>query len=116
MLRKTPLKRSRRKEPTAYEKRHQLRVRQQGCIVCGREASIHHVTAYADRMGRLPRDEMVVVPLCPQHHQAVFDSSSMPISVEMLGHRGFYMEHGIDLYREAVRLKAETEQLERRAA
>jgi hypothetical protein len=59
---------------------------------------------------------MVVVPLCPQHHQAVFDSSSMPISVEMLGHRGFYMEHDIDLYAEALRLKAGTEELERKAA
>jgi hypothetical protein len=102
-----PMKR-RRKEPSAFEKRHQDRVRAMGCLVCGREASIHHVTGYADRMGRLPRDEMLVAPLCPQHHQAVFDSASMPISVEMLGHRGFYMEHGIDLYAEAVRFRDET--------
>ena len=116
MLRRTPLKSKRRKEPTAYEKRHQDRVRARGCLVCGREASIHHVTAYADRMGRLPRDEMVVVPLCPSHHQAVYDNASMPVSVEMLGHRGFYQEHGIDLYAEAMRFKSETEELERKAA
>jgi hypothetical protein len=102
-----PMKR-RRKEPSAFEKRHQDRVRAMGCLVCGREASIHHVTGYADRMGRLPRDEMLVAPLCPSHHQAVFDSASMPISVEMLGHRGFYFEHGIDLYAEAVRFRDET--------
>jgi hypothetical protein len=36
------------------------------------------------------------------------------LSVEMLGHRGFYMEHGIDLYAEAVRFRDET--LGRKAA
>jgi hypothetical protein len=38
----------------------------------------------------------------------------MPVSVEMLGHRGFYMEHGIDLMAEAERLWTESQ--ERRAA
>lgn len=105
----TPLKR-RRKEPSAFEKRHQLRVRKKGCLVCGREASIHHVTGYADRMGRFGRDEMLVAPLCPQHHQAVYDSASMPVSVERLGHRGFYQEHGIDLLTEAMRFRDESEE------
>jgi hypothetical protein len=116
MLRKTPLKRGRRKEPNAYEKRHQDRVRAKGCLVCGREASIHHVTGYADRIGRLPRDELVVAPLCPPHHQSVHDDASNPTSVERLNHRGFFEKYRIDLYAEALRFKAETEGLERRAA
>lgn len=87
-----------------------------GCLVCGGEATIHHVTGYADRMGRLPRSHQRVVPLCKYHHQAVWDTSSLPKSVEGLGHRGFYQEHGIDLLAEAERLWAETLETERRAA
>ena len=116
MLRKTALKRGPRKGPNAIEKRHHDRVRQMGCLVCGREASLHHVTGYADRMGRLPRDERFVAPLCPQHHQAVYDDASMPVSVERLNHRGFYQEHGIDLLKEAQGFWQISEALERRAA
>jgi hypothetical protein len=114
MLRKTPLKRSRRKEPTALEKRHINRVATLGCLVSGRPATIHHVTGYADRMGRLPRSHQRIVPLAPEYHQAVFDSASMPVSVERLGHRGFFQEHGIDLLAEAERLWAETLEIEAR--
>lgn len=96
------------------ERRHFDRIAALGCLVCGGGASIHHVTGYADRMGRLPRSHQCVTPLCPIHHQAVFDSASMPVSVEMLGHRGFYFEHGIDLYAEATRLWAETLEIEQR--
>lgn len=92
------------------------RVARLGCLVCGGPATIHHVTGYADRMGRITRSHMLVTPLCPLHHQAVFDDASMPVSVERLGHRGFYQEHGIDLYAEAVRLWAISEEFERRAA
>lgn len=116
MLRKTPLKASKGKGPTAMERRHFDRVAQQGCLVCGGEATIHHVTGYADRMGRFPRSHQCVVPLCPTHHQAVFDHASMPQSVERLGHRGFYQEHGIDLLAEATRLWAESMEAERKAA
>lgn len=111
-----PMKRGRKKVPTALEKRHFERVASMGCLVCSGGATIHHVTAYADRMGRLPRSHERIVPLCKYHHQAVWDSASMPISVEVLGHRGFYQEHGIDLYAEAVRLWDETLDMERRAA
>ena len=96
LTRRTPL-RPKGKNKTAAQKRHHDRVAQQGCCVCGRGATIHHVTGYADRMGRLARDEWLVAPLCPQHHQAVFDNASAPQSVEMLGHRGFYQVHGINL-------------------
>lgn len=99
------------------ERRHMNRVAALGCLVCGGEATIHHVTGYADRIGRLPRSHMNVVPLCPPHHQIIYDSQiHFPQSVEALGHRGFYQEHGIDLLAEAKRLWAESEELERKAA
>jgi hypothetical protein len=116
MLGQTPLKRGRGKGPSAIEKRHWSRIAAMGCLVCGGEATIHHVTGWADRMGRLPRSHQRVVPLCKIHHQAVWDSASMPVSVERLGHRGFYQEHGIDLMKEAEALWAISEELERRAA
>jgi hypothetical protein len=78
-------------------------VAEQGCLVCGLPACIHHVTAYADRPGRFSRDDWLVTPLCPIHHQAVHDSASMPVSVERLGHQGFHQEHGVDLFAEAMR-------------
>jgi len=76
-----------------------------GCLVCKAPATIHHVTGWADRMGRAPKRHDRVVPLCPIHHQAVFDPfASDPVSVERLGHRKFYKRHGIDLMAEAERL------------
>jgi hypothetical protein len=71
-------------------------------------------------MGRVPRREDRIVPLCPMHHQAVYDPlASAPISVERLGHRGFFQEHGINLMAEAERLHDEwclIERYEGRAA
>jgi hypothetical protein len=41
--------------------------------------------------------------LCPPHHQKVFDPlASDPISVEGLGHQGFFEKYGIDLLAEAM--------------
>jgi hypothetical protein len=110
------MKRGRGKGPNAAEKRHMDRVAQLGCLVCGGEATLHHVPGHADRMGRLPRSHQLVVPLCPVHHQAVYDDASMPVSVERLGHRGFSQEHGIDLLKEAQGFWAISKELERRAA
>jgi len=93
---------------TAFEQRHRDRVGAMPCLVCGARATIHHVTAYADRMGRLARREDRIVPLCPEHHLKVFDpKDSDPVSVEGLGHRGFFDRHGIDLMAEAERLHTE---------
>ena len=103
------MKRGRRKEPTAAEKRHFDRVAAMGCLVCGAPATIHHVTGYADRPGRFSRDHWLVTPLCPLHHQAVYDSASMPVSVERLSHQGFFLEHGIDLLAVAMELAEETQ-------
>ena len=64
------------------------------CLVCNAQSTVHHVTGYADRMGRAPRSHERVVPLCPRHHQIQWGPLE---SVEALGHRGFYREYGIDL-------------------
>ncbi len=115
MLR-SPLERSRRKAVSAAIKRHWSMVAGKGCCVCGGGAEVHHVTAYADRIGRLPRSDYLVVGLCPLHHRGVGETSQMLVSVESLNHRGFYAEHGIDLFALASRLWAESEELERKAA
>jgi hypothetical protein len=108
------LKRRSRYKPVAVE-RHHDRVANMPCLACGAYPpnTVHHVTGYADRPGRFSRDHWLVVPLCPGHHQAVYDNASMPVSVERLGHQGFYQEHGVDLLAEAMRLAEETQ---RRAA
>jgi len=92
------------KQPTKAERERWGEIVQRGCLVCGRPATIHHVTA-SIHGGRLTRRHDRVVPLCPVHHQAVYDPfANDPQSVERLGHRGFYMKHGIDLLAEAERL------------
>lgn len=76
------------------------------CLVSGkRPATVHHVTAYADRMGRFSRSHRLVVPLAPEYHLIQHGPTS---SVEALGHRGFYLTWGVDLYAEARRLEAES--------
>ena len=114
MLRRSPLRsRSKPYRVVAVRRHHDL-VASQGCLACGADATIHHVTGYADRPGRFSRDEWLVVPLCPMHHQKVHDPFDRhPVSVEGLGHQGFYQEHGIDLFAEAMRLADDTQ---RRAA
>jgi hypothetical protein len=95
-------------KPDAAEDAHIRWVRTLPCLVCGAQASAHHVTGYADRMGRIARSHKLVTPLCPRHHQAVYDDASDPQSVERLNHRGFFERHGIDLYAEAQRLWRES--------
>jgi hypothetical protein len=70
-------------------------------LVCGGEATVHHVTGYADKPGRFSRDDFLVVPLCPRHHQIQWGPHE---SVEALSHQGFFMAHGVDLYAEAMKL------------
>jgi len=91
--------------PTADEKLHMARVASLPCLVSGkRPVTVHHVTGYADRMGRFSRSHRLVVPLAVEFHQHDYGSKS----VEKLNHRGFYQEHGIDLYAEAKRLERES--------
>lgn len=94
-------------EPTAAERRHIDRVRSLGCLISGGPATIHHVTGYADRMGRFARSHRLVVPLAPEYHHIQHG----PLSVEALNHRGFFQQHGVDLYGEARRLEGESVQM-----
>jgi hypothetical protein len=92
------------KRPTKAQRARWDEIVRQGCLVCGGSATIHHVTA-SIHGGRMTRRHDRVVPLCPPHHQKVFDPfHNDPQSVEALGHRGFYRKFGIDLLAEAERL------------
>jgi hypothetical protein len=95
--------------------RHFTRVADKGCVVCGAPCEIHHVTGYADRMGRITRSDERVVGLCPKHHRCGAEGG-WDHSVEALGHAGFFNKYGIDLLAEADRLWNESMELERRAA
>lgn len=92
---------------TRPQRRHHGRLKELGCLVCGGPAEIHHVRGFADRAGSITKDHWLVTPLCPSHHR-IDKSAAFPMSVHGLGHQGFYQEHGIDLYAEAVRLAEET--------
>ena len=89
--------------PDAEEARHLARVATLGCLVCGQPSTVHHVTA-SIHGGRISRSHKLVVPLCPAHHQ--HDHGLM--SVERLGHAGFYRHWGIDLLQVARRLWGES--------
>lgn len=107
------MKPKRRYKPVELERFHGW-VAEHGCLVCGADATVHHVTGYADKPGRFSRDEWLVAPLCPGHHQKVYDKlASDPQSVEGLGHQGFFEKYGIDLLAEAMSL---AEQYQRRTA
>lgn len=76
------------------------------CLVSGkRSVTLHHVTGYADRMGRFSRSHRLIVPLAPEYHLIQHGPKS---SVEALGHRGFFAAHGIDLFAEAQWLEQES--------
>lgn len=93
-------------EPTAKQKAHMARVAQLPCVKCGAwPVQVHHVTASSYVMGRLPKNDELVVPLCPKHHKIEFGPRD---SVEALGHRGFYRKHKIDLLAEAEFLRLES--------
>lgn len=76
------------------------------CLVSGQQpVTLHHCTGYADRMGRFSRSHRLVVPLAPEYH---LYQHGPKISVEALGHQGFFYEWGCDLLEEAKRLEAES--------
>lgn len=92
--------------PTPAEKAHMSRVAGLPCLVSGKAAvTLHHVTSYADRMGRFSRSHRLVVPLAAEFHLIQHGPKT---SVEALGHRGFFKAYGIDLLAEARRLEAES--------
>lgn len=46
---------------------YQRRVRELGCIICERPASLHHIRAGVGKGQKA--SEYDVIPLCPDHHQ-----------------------------------------------
>jgi hypothetical protein len=101
---------------SAVEKRHYDRVGRKPCLVCGaRPVERHHVTALADRRGRLSRRNDRIAPLCAMHHRCGAVGGARH-SVEALGHQRFFQIHGVDLMREAERLWNESEAMEARRA
>jgi len=102
-MRRTALKTRSRYKPAELRRYHDF-VAAQGCLVCGRPATVHHVTGYADKAGRIARSDWLVVPLAPEFHLI---QHGPRWSVEALGHQGFFRVHGIDLFAEATRLADE---------
>lgn len=109
MLAKAPqhkrMKRKASAAPNAAERRHIARVAAMPCLVSGRPATVHHVTA-SIHGGRIARSHKRVVPLAPEYHQIQHGPKT---SVEALGHGGFYATYGIDLLAVADRLWNESE-------
>lgn len=96
-------------KPTAAERLHMERVAGLPCLVSGRRpVTIHHVTAYADKPGRFARSHRLIVPLLARWHLIQHGPRG---SVEALGHRGFFLMHGIDLLKEAKRIEFESIEL-----
>ena len=94
------------KRASSEERAHMDWVARHACLVSGKSGvTLHHVTGYADRMGRFARSHRLIVPLAPEYHLI---QHGPRMSVEALGHRGFYQEWGIDLLAEAHRLEAES--------
>lgn len=82
------------------------RIAQLPCLVSGRSpVTLHHVTGYANHMGRFSRSHRLVVPLAAEYHLIQHGPRE---SVEALGHQGFFLAWGIDLLAEARRLEAES--------
>lgn len=105
------MKRGRRKDRTAAEKRHHDRVAAMGCCVCGAEATIHHVTS--DGFKRIARSHWLVVGLCPFHHLYQWNSKT---SVEAMGHAKFCAHWGVDLLEVANDNRTMSEEARRKAA
>jgi len=83
------------KAPSAAEKRHLDRIGEMACLVCERDAVIHHVIS--NGYHRITRSHRLVAPLCVEHHDERF-----PYSIHHLGDREFSIVHGISLYPWAV--------------
>lgn len=95
-----------KRPPSRAEKLHMDRVAGLPCIVSGvSPVTLHHVTGYADRMGRFSRSHRLIVPLAPPYHLI---QHGPKMSVEALGHQGFFQEWGIDLLAEARWLEQES--------
>lgn len=78
-------------EPNAAERRHHARVMQDGCLVCGGPAVVHHVLQNTPNK-RWRRDHKIVVPLCDPHHRELHNHGN---------EAEWQKPHGLDLVWEA---------------
>ena len=89
--------------PAVQERAHMDWVASLPCLVCkDYGVTLHHVTGYARKAGRITRSHRLVVPLKPEYHLI---QHGPKMSVEALGHQGFFREWGLDLLAEAERLE-----------
>lgn len=61
--------RSKGNAPTAAQKRFYGKIVDKGCIVCGRQAEIHHVVGASARSNKIKVGNWYVLPLCYWHHR-----------------------------------------------
>ncbi len=60
--------RSRVKKGPVRSKSHLARVREQPCLICGRDGVEAHHARVGDRTMGVRKDDTRAVPLCPSHH------------------------------------------------
>jgi hypothetical protein len=109
MMRRTALRAKSHYKPVELRRFHDW-IADHGCLVCGFEAIVHHVRGYGDKPGSISKDDWLVTPLCPRHHDIQHGPRE---SVHALGHQGFFQTYGIDLLAEAMSF---AEQWQRRDA
>ena len=101
-MRRSPMRKSRKKAATAEERRHLQRVADMGCVVCGAPSQVHHITS--GEGGRITRTHSRCIPLCLRHHTAAADA------VHQLGQAAFNGLHGLDILALADRLWSERDE------
>lgn len=85
----------------AEERAYLTWIGQRPCLMSGKPATVHHVSA-SIHGGRITRSHYRTVPLAPEFHLIQHGPET---SVEALGHKGFFQFYGIDLLAEAERLR-----------
>ena len=85
--------------PNSAQKDYHDDIRLLGCLVCQKEACIHHVIS--DGFKRLIKDHWLVVPLCYEHHQG--DKGYHGLG----SHDKFVEMYGINLFEKAKELRNE---------
>lgn len=92
-------------KPTSAQRAYFAWLQPQGCIKCGGDAIIHHITHKFCHEGievRITKDHWRVVPLCLRHH---VDSKE---GIHGIGSQwGFFNMHGINLPEMAAKLLAQ---------
>jgi hypothetical protein len=90
---------------SAADKRYHDHIAKMPCVICSKRgpSTVHHVRHTIIRSGTFARDHKRVVPLCPECHLHDFSKES----VERLHEAEIFRRTGIDLWKEAERLRRE---------